>query len=188
MAPGPDGSDESGRSAGPEAMNERLLDLLVYAPAGLVVTAVGELPHLVEIGRRTLGSRVSSARAVGEMAVRMGRREVAKRSDGLRGTNHNAHRPTPAGGPPTGLRAVPSDPGEHDAADHAHGPVPVDRNIPDASDLAIPAFDTLSASQVVQRLDGLSRSQLVSARVYEAGTRGRRTIISRIDQLLDERA
>lgn len=173
-------------------MNERLLDLLVYAPAGLVVTAVGEFPHLVEIGRQALGSRVSSARAVGEMAVRMGRREVVKRSDGLRGTNHNARRVASAGSPSTGLRAVPSDLGDHSTSDHAHGtaPVaaPVDRNIPDAADLAIPAFDTLSASQVVQRLDGLSRSQLVSARAYEAGTRGRRTIISRIDQLLDERA
>lgn len=173
-------------------MNERLLDLLVYAPAGLVVTAVGEIPHLVEIGRQALGSRVSSARAVGEMAVRMGRREVVRRSDGLRGATHHTRRATSTGAPSTGLQAVPSDAGDHSTSDHAHGPAPVpgpvDRNLPDAADLAIPAFDTLSASQVVQRLDGLSRTQLVAARAYEAGTRGRRTIISRIDQLLDERA
>jgi hypothetical protein len=60
--------------------------------------------------------------------------------------------------------------------------------VPTASSLAIPGFDTLSASQVVQRLDGLSRGELVAARAYEAGTRGRRTILSRIDQLLEERA
>ena len=61
-------------------------------------------------------------------------------------------------------------------------------HIPEVTSLAIPGFDTLSASQVVQRLDGLSRSELVAARAYETETRGRRTILSRIDQLLDERS
>jgi hypothetical protein len=54
--------------------------------------------------------------------------------------------------------------------------------------LSIPGFDTLSASQVVQRLDGLNRTELVSVRAYEASTRGRRTILNRVDQLLDERS
>jgi hypothetical protein len=56
------------------------------------------------------------------------------------------------------------------------------------SALSIPGFDTLSASQVVQRLDGLNRADLVSVRTYESATRGRRTILSRVDQLLDERS
>jgi hypothetical protein len=65
---------------------------------------------------------------------------------------------------------------------------PVDAHVPDVASLAIPGFDTLSASQVVQRLDGLSRSELVAVRAYETSTRGRRTILSRVDQLLDERS
>jgi hypothetical protein len=56
------------------------------------------------------------------------------------------------------------------------------------SSLAIPGFDSLSASQVVQRLDGLNRQELVSVRAYESSTRGRRTILNRVDQLLDERS
>jgi len=64
----------------------------------------------------------------------------------------------------------------------------VNGHVPDVASLAIPGFDTLSASQVVQRLDGLSRSELVAVRTYEASTRGRRTILSRVDQLLDERS
>jgi hypothetical protein len=171
-------------------MHERLLELLVYAPAGLVVTAVGEFPRLAEIGRQALGSRVSSARVIGEMAVRMGRREVAKRSGGVRGGDRGMDQVAPTDVPSKGARALPSDSG--DKASGTNGPVvvraQVDGNLPDSGDLAIPAFDTLSASQVVRRLDGLSRTQLVAARAYEAGTRGRRTIINRIDQLLDERA
>ena len=65
---------------------------------------------------------------------------------------------------------------------------PVDAHVPDVASLAIPGFDILSASQVVQRLDGLSRSELVAVRAYETSTRGRRTILSRVDQLLDERS
>lgn len=50
--------------------------------------------------------------------------------------------------------------------------------------LAIPSYDALSASQVVQRLAGLSREEVRAVRSYEASTRGRRTILSKADQLL----
>ena len=61
-------------------------------------------------------------------------------------------------------------------------------NVPDVGSLGIPGFDTLSASQVVQRLAGLDRTELVAVRAYEAASRGRRTILSRVDQLLEQRA
>ena len=51
------------------------------------------------------------------------------------------------------------------------------------ADLAIPGYDTLSASQVVQRLAGLASDELEAVRDYESGTRGRRTILSKITQL-----
>ena len=53
----------------------------------------------------------------------------------------------------------------------------------DASALAIPGYDALSASQVVQRLAGLATDELEAVRTYEAATRGRRTILNRIAQL-----
>jgi hypothetical protein len=54
---------------------------------------------------------------------------------------------------------------------------------PDVSTLAVPAYDTLSAPQVVQRLPGLSPDELEELRRYESATRGRRTILNRIAQL-----
>ena len=68
------------------------------------------------------------------------------------------------------------------------GTAAVNGHVPPVTTLSIPGFDTLSASQVVQRLDGLNRSELVSVRAYEASTRRRRTILNRVDQLLDERS
>jgi len=53
-----------------------------------------------------------------------------------------------------------------------------------AAHLAIPSYDSLSASQVVQRLAGLSRDEVEAVRDYEAATRGRRTILARAEQLL----
>jgi hypothetical protein len=52
------------------------------------------------------------------------------------------------------------------------------------SSLAIPGYDSLSASQVVQRLEGLSSPELEEVRAYEAEHRQRRTILHRVEQLL----
>jgi hypothetical protein len=49
--------------------------------------------------------------------------------------------------------------------------------------LAIPGYDSLAASQVVQRLGGLTLAELEAVGEYEAATRGRRTILGRISQL-----
>jgi len=54
---------------------------------------------------------------------------------------------------------------------------------PPGPDLAIPGYDALSASQVVQRLAGLTAEELEAVRAYEVGTRSRKTILNRISQL-----
>ena len=51
------------------------------------------------------------------------------------------------------------------------------------ADLAIPDFDSLAASQVIPRLEGLSPEELEAVRAYEAGRRGRKTILNKIAQL-----
>jgi len=197
-----------------QPLSERFLDLFVFLPTGLVVTVAEELPRLAERGRERLGVHVNSARAVGLFAVRAGTSELKKRSDGLKRSGSTAaggrtattpaagHPSTPIPKPPAGaapprLRTIPYPPDRPasgafvDATAAAPPPPPprkVDAHIPDVASLAIPAFDTLSASQVVQRLDGLNRTELVATRAYETSTRGRRTILSRVDQLLDQRS
>jgi hypothetical protein len=49
--------------------------------------------------------------------------------------------------------------------------------------LAIPGYDSLSASQVLPRLEGLAADELEAVRAYEAEHRGRKTILGRIAQL-----
>ncbi len=52
-----------------------------------------------------------------------------------------------------------------------------------APSLAIPEYDQLSASQVVERLDGLTPDELDAVRAYEVAHRGRATILGKITQL-----
>ncbi len=209
MAEPEDAPDEEHPAA--STFNERLLDALVYVPAGLALSVVEELPRLAALGRQRFGVRVSSARAMGQFAVKAGHHEFVRRSGGWfprSGSSRAddvdpavASPPTAAGPSVPGGEAAGSPPGRAPAAP-ADGdevaPSPGvgagaatgggNGHIPTVSTLSIPGFDALSASQVVQRLDGLNRSELVSVRAYEASTRGRRTILSRVDQLLDERS
>jgi hypothetical protein len=56
-------------------------------------------------------------------------------------------------------------------------------DVPSADALPIPDYDELSASQVVERLEGLDRESLDAIRRYEAEHRGRNTILGKIAQL-----
>ncbi len=60
---------------------------------------------------------------------------------------------------------------------------PAKKAAPSAAGLPITDYDSLSASQVVSRLQGLSPADLEAVRAYEAGTRRRATILNRVQQL-----
>ena len=161
------------------------------ARPGVAVSMVEEFPKLAARGRDHLGVRVSSARAVGQFVVKAG---VGRAPPTFRRAVPRAararHRPVPHRTPCPRGRVTPR---RHWAATARQPTAPggtpaVNGHVPEVSTLSIPGFDSLSASQVVQRLDGLNRAELVSVRAYEASTRGRRTILSRVDQLLDERS
>jgi hypothetical protein len=64
-----------------------------------------------------------------------------------------------------------------------NGEAPTPPSAPPAPDLAIPEYDQLSASQVVERLEGLTAGELDAVRDYELAHRGRNTILGKITQL-----
>jgi hypothetical protein len=160
---------------------EQLLDLFVYAPLGLLEEARELVPKLADKGRRRMGGQVTVARMVGEMAVRQGQRRAEKLFQRLReqqgwGASTRAETATEPR-PSNGHGSVPSAAPQNDASAATAHPA-------SASTLAIPGYDTLSASQVVPRLEGLSTDELQAIRAYEEATRARKTVLTRIDQLL----
>jgi hypothetical protein len=182
---------------------EQALDLFVYAPLGLALTAQEELPRLVEKGRQRVTGQVQMARMIGQFAVSQGQREAEKavkqatsRLSGL------GARPSAAGAGPSGssagaapraasapARAASSNGAATVREEPARSTPPVAPDlgngggVPPVDHLAIPGYDSLSASQVVQRLAGLSGEELAAVARYEAATRHRKTILTRVAQL-----
>ncbi|MGD0380881.1 MAG: hypothetical protein ABSC30_12935 [Acidimicrobiales bacterium] len=189
---------------------DRLLEVAVFGPAGLAVTLVEEFPKLVEKGRHRVQGQVHTARLVGQVAVQMGRRQLEATIAHFGGQPDGHGTETHADRPEHGADDAEAGPGSHEAvpgagAAPASPPAPgAPRHEPTAppwrrppwlgdgggngtgspASLAIPGYDSLSASQVVQRLEGLSSPELEEVRAHEAAHRQRRTILHRVEQLL----
>jgi hypothetical protein len=160
----------------------RVLELLVFAPVGLALTVAEDLPGLIDKGRNRFESDVNNARVVGQFVVTHGQREVVGRLGKLfhrdaadSATATDAPDATPAGGDADATESTtPPDP--KPAADPADGII---------VEHALAGYDTLSASQVVRRLESLGPDELRAIGRYEASHRNRRTILNRAGQILE---
>ena len=170
---------------------DQALDLFLYAPLGLALSAGEELPRLAEKGR----VQATMARMVGQMAVNMGRHEAERALHGVVEVVGDVvgdllggcSPPGPAPAPPARATApapapAPASPASRASSNGSSGPRP------SADALAIPGYDSLAASQVVQRLAGLSSEELEAVRAYEEATRHRKTILTRASQLQSDAA
>jgi len=164
----------------------------------------------VSRGRAELGQRrqqaqdqVAQARAMGEFAVNFGGPKVRehvekgialarKSAESVLGGAGDEDRvpdaadddPSPAPAPrpdraAANSRAASRPAGESTSTSTATTAAPA----PAATTLVIPDYDELSASQVVERLDGLQAGELDAVRAYEEAHRSRRTILYKIEQL-----
>jgi hypothetical protein len=153
---------------------DQALNLFFYAPLGLLLNADEIIPQLVEKGRQ----QVTMARTIGPFVVQQGQVEAGKAVAKLQ---KQAAELTGARAP----RAPREDAPAPAPVPAAHAPVarPSTNNAPAVGTLAIPDYESLSASQVVPRLEGLSNGELDAVRGYEAAHRGRKTILNKIAQL-----
>ena len=131
-------------------LHERVLNIAVFAPVGLLRRLRDDLPGVVASGRREVEDRVRVARWVGEMSVTYGRAELKRKL----------------------------------AASNARGVT----EVIEAETKATPPFegyDELPADRLVQLLAKLPASELAMIRLYEQSQRARRTVLAKIDQLID---
>jgi len=151
------------------------LEILVMAPIGAGLIAREEGPELVARcvvrGRESLERRLVTARGTGQLVVAFGVPMLKQRIAGL------LDRSGPAPAPEAESGSEPEAPAGTPAGE------PVPDVGPAVEDLPIAAYDALSASQVVEHLDGLGADDLAAVRAYEANHRSRRTILGRIEQL-----
>lgn len=167
--------DEEPTDEGEKTTLERTLDMCLFAPVGLAVTLAEDLPELISKGRERLGQELSNARIVGRFVVNRSGRRVGGRLEELLGEHRGPSSQPGAGSTP--VRTAPSSSVVHPQPD-AQAAAVVEHALAD--------YDTLSASQVVRRLESLGPDELRAVQRYEASTRNRRTILTRAGQLLDE--
>jgi hypothetical protein len=175
----------------PGKLLDAALDVFVYAPIGFLFEARDVVPRLAERGR----GQVALARLFGRYAWQRGQAEADRILKANRVDEDAAESSAATDAPRSAPRAqapAPASATEVAAAvTDALRPQPKrttrsSRTTPEASEepaLAIPGYDSLSASQVVPRLDALLPDELEAVRVYEVAHRGRRTILNRIAQL-----
>ncbi len=173
---------------------DHAVDLLFYAPVGLAATARDLVPTLVKRGRQEVDPQVGMARMVGQFAVAQGRNQAEKVLDRTfaqaQATLRHLGLLSDEAPPPT------STPPEPATATRSPRPDPVVRPVrptspsgagaergPVVMSLAIPDYESLSASQVVPRLSSLSAEELEAVRAYEDAHRGRKTILNKVTQL-----
>jgi hypothetical protein len=170
-------SEESGPDE-PEAAKSQLrrtIDLCVAAPVGVAVSVVEELPELIAEGRRRVELQLGNALVVGRFVVNKKKRDLSQRLSDLMGSGSPPKAPDGGAGP---VQAPAPPPGAGRPAPDPAAAAIVGRALAD--------YDTLSASQVVRRLESLGPEELQAVQRYEASTRNRRTILNRAGQVLDE--
>ena len=172
---------------------EQALDLCVYGPLGAALYARDTVPGFLKAfaarGRAELSrqkgkvkDQASQAKAMGQLAVTYGVPEVKRRAADVwskvgQAGQAGAARFTSSPGPAPQPRPAYTEPTGGDTAPESSA------SSEPRPQLAIPDYDELSASQVVDRLDDLGSDDLARVRDYEEANRGRRTILGKIDQL-----
>ena len=145
-----------------ENLGEQLLDLLIYAPIGLLLEAKDLIPKLADRGR----GQVALTQLAGKVAGNRGRDETAPLFRQL----------VEAAG--AALGSMTTD--EHELSDELD-----DHGESSEDDLSLPIknYNAFSASQLLEKLEALDQQQLDEILDYELTHRDRQTVTNRIKQL-----
>jgi len=147
--------------------NEALVDLLVYAPVGIALEALDNLPKYVERGK----SQVTLGRFVAKTVAKRG--STMAEGVGERVLNE-------VGQVIVDIFGIDLSPDEQPPPSKPAAKATVEAL---ADDLPIAEYDSQAAAQVVKMLAQLSAEEREEIASYEAAGRGRVTILRKIEQL-----
>lgn len=157
---------------------EQLIELLVYAPVGLLYDYQDVLPKLIKRGK----SQVQLARVMGQMAANRGQNDptgavgdMANLASGLLAKllteiGSQIGLAPPAEAPadePTARAAAP----EFEDQPDQDKPLPIAR------------YDELTAREIIPLLEDLDPGQRARIRAHEATNRNRKTVLAKLDRL-----
>lgn len=158
----------------------------LFGIAGVVVELQESLPKIVAKGKSTLEPKLGMAKFVGQFAVARFENEFQKRADSTIGQISDMvsllFGQSKEGGPdksdlgPMGDSVVE----EQDVSASAEVQTSTATMATDAGHLPIAGYRTLSAQQIIARLDSLNQSELDEIEQYESENRDRASILRSI--------
>ena len=162
-----------------QAANARVIGSFALSAAdGRVQTAFSDLERQVGVLLRTLAGSVPAA----ETAVSTSSAPAADPTP--KPKSKPTKTPAATGAKKSGARTRPASASKPKApavkVSKAKGAKSV---IPTVESLAIEGYDTLAASQIASRLDGLTATERAAVAEFEAGNRKRKTILDKIGRL-----
>lgn len=166
---------------------EQLIELLLYAPIGLLYEYQEVLPKLVKRGK----SQVQIARIMGQMAVSRSQSDPARAVGDLAtlASTVVAKVVTELGSQiglaPDKVPATAEGPADQDKAsaqpDAAEGPV--DAEPQPSKPLPIARYDELTAREILPLLEELTADQRERVGAHERANRNRKTVLAKLDRL-----
>lgn len=160
---------------------QELLETGLYATAGAAAEFQDALPRLVEKGRSSLGPKFGLARVIGQLAVGGAENEIRKRSDVVVGQISEIVSALFSSSSPSARKSDEGSVDQH-PRHNTESPVGAESTIigrtasGSPEDLPISGYTTLSAQQVIARLENLSNAELEKIAIYEAAHRNRASI------------
>ena len=152
---------------------ERLLDLILYAPIGLVSKGSDAFPELVERGR----SRASNARVIGQFAL--GATNTKARQAVSDAEQHIA-----AFFKIVADSSSPKRSATNDQTDSSSSAAYAETESSQGSiDDVISGYSDMTAAQILPLLAGLSPAERDRVESFERGARARKTVLNRLRQL-----
>jgi hypothetical protein len=186
---------------------DRAIELFVFAPLGLALSARELLPELVERGRQQVSGQVSMARMIGQFAVKQGTIEAEKAFERARASAQSharaarrapdeaaaavAHRaarrrgdgPAPDPAPRRPPHACPPGPGGPSGGDRRAGDGRRRAATRPARSWPSPTTTRSRRRRSCHGCRGSALRELEAVRAHEATHRGRKTILSKVAQL-----
>ena len=168
-----------------------LVDLLVYAPVGLLYEYDEVLPRLVRRGK----SQVQLARVMGKMAMRGGgavpvnlvvdavAKMLAERITEIGASIGLAPTDDEDAGARSSTQRPETDEAEAVVADDDVIEAEVVEETVADGPLPIASYDELTAREIIGLLDELDAGQLARIRAHEVSNRGRKTVLAKLDRL-----
>ncbi|WP_298209507.1 hypothetical protein [Ferrimicrobium sp.] len=171
-------------------LKQEVVDRLIYQPIGLLAAVVKTLPNAAEEGRRVVQGPLQTAKFVGDMAAGVMKARYGSQINDLEERVSDVRR-TVEGAADLVFRTAQSRVGGFGTSAPQPEPESPETNVHEAEGSetvgGIVGYESMTAAEVISKLEGLTLVQLGEVEAFELEHRRRRTVLGRVSKLREDR-